>query len=97
MTAREFHLGDILSITTGRLLSPSGVDGVYRLLHFLTGDHERSPEVVEALKAQLPALADIVVPAESEVADWEGWLAGQAAVVGEWHLVVPLAEAARNG
>lgn len=35
----RFHVGDILSITTGRLLSPSGIDGVYHILNFMTGDN----------------------------------------------------------
>jgi hypothetical protein len=35
---RQFHLGDILSITTGRLVSPRHVDGVYDILNFMTGD-----------------------------------------------------------
>lgn len=34
MTARNFHLGDILSITTGRLVSRRHMEGVYDLLNF---------------------------------------------------------------
>ena len=32
METKEFHIGDILSITTGRLLSPEGVKGIYNIL-----------------------------------------------------------------
>lgn len=35
---QRFHLGDILSITTGRLVSPDHMDGVYKILNFMTGD-----------------------------------------------------------
>ena len=37
-TKRQFHLGDILSITTGCLLPPGGLDGVYAILKFMTRD-----------------------------------------------------------
>jgi len=33
-----FHIGDVLSITTGRLVSPSHMDGVCSILAFMTGD-----------------------------------------------------------
>lgn len=36
---REFHLGDILSITMGRLVSPRHIDGVYDILNYMTGDN----------------------------------------------------------
>lgn len=39
MSARDFHIGDILSITTGVLLSPRKMDGVYDILNFMTGDN----------------------------------------------------------
>lgn len=36
--ARDFHLGDILSITGERLVAPNGMDGVRAILEFMTGD-----------------------------------------------------------
>jgi hypothetical protein len=36
---REFHLGDVLSITTEMLVSPRHIGGVYEILNFLTGDN----------------------------------------------------------
>jgi hypothetical protein len=39
MTTQRFHLGDVLSITTGRLVSPRHIDGVYDILNFMTGDN----------------------------------------------------------
>lgn len=35
---KEFHLGDVLSMTTGRLLSPRGMEGIYDILGFMTGE-----------------------------------------------------------
>ena len=36
---KEFSLGDVLSITTGRLLSDCHMDGVYDILNWMTGDN----------------------------------------------------------
>lgn len=37
METREFHIGDILSITTEILVSPRGMEGVRDILGFMTG------------------------------------------------------------
>lgn len=36
--SRRFHIGDILFITTGRLTSPRGMDGIYDILGYMTDD-----------------------------------------------------------
>jgi hypothetical protein len=36
--SRRFHIGDILSITTGRLVSPRRMDGIYDILGYMTND-----------------------------------------------------------
>ncbi len=63
---KSFHLGDILSITTGRLVSLRHIDGVYDILNFMTGDNlfthqlpRASRECAPELKKQFPALAEI--------------------------------------
>lgn len=38
MTTKTFHLGDILTITTGRLVSPRHMEGVYDILNWMTGE-----------------------------------------------------------
>lgn len=38
MKTKIFHLGDVLSIITGSLLSPRHMKGVYDILNFMTGD-----------------------------------------------------------
>lgn len=35
---RKFHVGDILSVITGRLVSARGIEGVYDLLGYMTND-----------------------------------------------------------
>lgn len=36
MKTKEFHISDILSVTTDRLVSNRGMDGVYDILKFMT-------------------------------------------------------------
>jgi hypothetical protein len=66
---RDFHIGDILSITTDRLVSPEHIGGVYKILDWMTGEslmtHQlprASRECAPLLKAQHPDLSEIVVP-----------------------------------
>ena len=35
---KDFHIGDILSVTTGRLVSPRHIEGVYDILNWMTGE-----------------------------------------------------------
>lgn len=101
MTARSFHLGDILSVTTGCLVSPRHMDGIYDLLNFMTGDdlftHQlprASRECEPHLKAQHPDLADVEVPefpaSAAAKAAVEAWVAEQVVRFGEYHEVTPL-------
>jgi hypothetical protein len=98
---RTFHLGDILSITTGCLVSPSHMDGIYDILNWMTGEslmtHQLprvARECAKPLLAHNPDLAAIVPPesfgddAEAGVARW---LAEQVAIYGETREVAPLA------
>lgn len=62
---RNFHIGDILSITTGRLVSPRHMEGIYDILNFMTGERlftHQLPRVCReaepVLLAQHPQLAD---------------------------------------
>lgn len=85
---RDFDLGDILSVTTGKLVSPRHIAGVYDILNFMTGEslftHQLprvGREASPVLLAQHPQLADIdhssVGPGK-----WEAWLAEQVAKYG---------------
>lgn len=94
MTQR-FHLGDILSITTGYLVAPGHIGGVHKLLDFLTGDQlltHQLPAACEAMApvliTQFPELALIEAPAKFDDKEHvERWLAEQVAAHGEWHEV----------
>lgn len=62
----EFVLGDVLSVITGKLLSPSGMDGIYAILNYMTGETlftHQLPRAMEAcapvLKSAFPALAEV--------------------------------------
>lgn len=93
-----FHLGDVLSITTGRLVSPDLIAGVYRILDHMTGDELMThvlPRASEAcgpaLLAQHPQLAEIVPPERFDGKEHVfRWLAEQVAVYGERLEVAPL-------
>jgi hypothetical protein len=98
---RTFHIGDILTITTGKLVSPRHMDGVYDILNWMTGDslftHQLPrgmDECAPSLREQFPDLA-AVVPGE----DFGGseqrvmaWLDAQVAEHGETREVTPLHE-----
>ena len=51
---KNFHISDILTITDGRLVSFNGMDGVYDILNFMTGD--------DLFTHQLPRAMDICQP-----------------------------------
>jgi len=90
METREFHLGDILTITTGRLVSLRHMEGVYDILNFMTRDNlfthqlpRASEECKPYLLRQHPQLADIEVPELNE-SNCQQWLAEQVAKYGEY-------------
>jgi hypothetical protein len=97
---RQFHIGDILSVTTGRLVAPNHMQAIYELLDFMTGDsnftHQLprvSQECAPELLRQHPDLANVEVPDEfgepiGESVD--AWLAEQVATYGVWRDVAPL-------
>lgn len=86
---RDFHLGDILSVTTGRLVSPRLIEGVYDILNWMTGENlftHQLPrvgrEAAPVLLAMHPQLAEITgddVTGEN----WREWLADKVARFGE--------------
>jgi hypothetical protein len=102
--ARRFHIGDILSVTTGCLVSPEHMGGVYNILNWMTGDDLFTHQLPRAndecephLRIQHPDLAEVTAPdfstiprAEVEQAVAE-WLAKQVERFGEYRHVVPLA------
>ena len=52
----RFHIGDITSITTGKLLSPKRMEGIYNILNYLTGDNLYTHELPNASRFCKPYL-----------------------------------------
>lgn len=95
---KRFHLGELLCVTTDRLVSLDGIGGVYAILNWMTNDslytHQlpRASEECEPwLRRWFPWLNEIVVPAEQADAetkwDWRSWLNEQVAKYGAHHEV----------
>jgi len=96
MDTREFDLGDVLSVTTGKLVSPRHIQGVYDILDFLFSTNFWTHELPAAcaaarpvLIAQYPDLAG--VDATSVDADnWRDWLDQQKAALGATRMVTAI-------
>lgn len=96
--SETFHVGDLLTVTTDRLVSPTHMDGLYRLVGYMTGvPHftHQLPRGCDACKPSLlrqhPWLADVVVPEDfSTEESVMTWLANVASEHGEFHQVEPL-------
>jgi hypothetical protein len=84
---QTFHVGDILSITTGRLVSPDHIGGVYRILNHLTADNLMTHQLPRAmdecepyLRECFPDLAAIPEPdlhGEDDVRAWLRWIVSE--------------------
>lgn len=93
---KQFHIGDVLSITTGRLVSSRHIEGVYDILNYMTGDNlfthqlpRAAKQCKPALLVQHPRLAAVDV-AEITQENWQWWLDEQVALYGETLSVEPL-------
>ncbi len=95
---RHFHIGDILSVTADRFVSPNGVGALYEILNWMTGDNLLTHQLPRAgrecapeLLRQHPDLADVVFPDDfaDEAAVW-AWLDQQVRRYGETRPVAPL-------
>lgn len=82
MTDRLFHIGDILSVTTGRLVSRRHMAGVHDLLKHLTGDPLFTHQLGRAMDAaipwllqQHPQLAEVAPAGPLPARSAEEWLA----------------------
>lgn len=95
---RAFHLGDVLSVTTGRLVAPTGMDGVYNVLNYLTDDNLMTHQLPRAMDecaphvlAEHPDLADVQMPDEFDGPEHvKGWLAEQVERYGGARVLTPV-------
>lgn len=95
---RTFHLGDILTVATGRFCTPNGMDGIYDLCAWMTGDkpmtHQlprMSRECEPAIYEQHPDLRAITVPKFEGAADGMAWLGRMVEQYGERRTITPMA------
>jgi len=101
-TNKYFDLGDILSITTGRLVSPRHIDGVSAILNYMTSVKNYSHQLPRASDACMPALLEqhpqlrnVRVPSKKTTqtwqnAEWMAWLDRQKQIYGAQLPVKPL-------
>ena len=102
MKTKKFHLGDVLSITTGRLVSPRQMVGVHDILNFMTGDDlstHQLPRVGDECKPhlleQFPQLAEVSA-AGVNGKNCVAWLAKRVAKYGEELEVKPVPRGAHQ-
>ncbi len=95
---KQFHIGDVLSVTTGHLVSPRHMDGIYDILNFMTGDNlfthqlpRASDECKPHLLEQHPQLNDVDASGVTSE-NWQKWLDQQVARFGEKLSVRPIPE-----
>lgn len=96
MKTERFHLGDVLSMTTGKNLSPTDMDGVYRIAQHLAGGavwthqlgrvmRESRPHILAQFPFMEPVTGDDVTPENRE-----RWLDVMVETLGEWFDVAPM-------
>jgi hypothetical protein len=92
---KDFHIGDILSITDGRLVSPRHIEGVYDILGWMTGENlfthqlpRVAREAAPALLAMHPQLSSVSRDDAVDGTNMDEWLADKVARFGEF-LPVP--------
>lgn len=95
---KGFPLADILSVTTGRLLSHRHMDGIYDILGYMTGDTlftHQLPRANDACKPVLlqqhPQLEGVTPPDGLDAPDLMAWLANAEREYGETLPVHPVA------
>lgn len=98
-TTKAFHFGTVLTILTGRLLSPNGIDDVYDVLNFMTADNLMTHQLPEASETCRPYLQEQLdyIPI-MKVRSFEGmsaedvlrWRDSVSDMFDLWHEVAPL-------
>ncbi len=102
-TMKSFHLGDILTVTTGYLVAPRGVEAYYDILNYMTGDvvfTHQVPRVMDECKpfllSQFPQLANIDA-SQVNPDNWKAWLAELVEKHGKTFEVKPIPKTAHTG
>lgn len=98
---REFELGAVLTITEGSFVAQGGIEAIYDILNYMTGDSLFTHQLPRAaiacegpLLEQHPQLAGVKAPVwrEDVKAHVDEWVAEMKALYGDTLPVVPLVE-----
>lgn len=80
---KQFHISDVLTVTTGKLVSTRNMKGVYEILNFMTGDNlltHQLPRAIEECKpfllSQFPQIVEVTGD-EVTGDNWKEWLEQQ--------------------
>jgi len=100
LPVKGFHIGDLLSVVTERLVSPSHMDGVYAVVDWMTGVPHLTHQLLRAgdvckphLLRQHPWLAGITIPESiNDEAALRTFLEMVSARHGEYHEVQRIPE-----
>lgn len=94
---KRFHVGDVLSVTTGCLVSPTHMGGIYGILNYLTQGNlftHQLPRAMDECRPWLlrwhPEMAGVDASPVKDEATLKAWLAEQAARFGEWIELDPI-------
>ena len=71
---KMFHISDVLSVTTGFMVSSRSIEGVYDILNFLTGDDLYTHQLPRASHECEPWLATQFPKLMRSVPAMRGWL-----------------------
>lgn len=94
---RVFSLGQVLTITTGKMLCRQGVGGIYEILNYMTNDNLFTHQLPRAINEcapyllkQFPQLAGVDASPVKDEVSLERWLADVMARFGETLEVEPI-------
>lgn len=96
---RKFDISDVLCVTTGKMVSTRGMEGIYGILNYMTGDSLFTHQLPRAcrecgpvLRAQHPDLPNEANTPALSAETWQEWLQEQRDRFGDELEVVPLSE-----
>jgi hypothetical protein len=95
---KEFHIGDILTVTIDRMLSPRGVEGLYDILSFMSGAEVYTHQIPRIAKEAAPVLLHqhpqlaAIKGADITKDNYRAKLAGYITQFGEMLPVTPMTE-----
>ncbi len=95
MPSKKFHIGDLISVTTGYLVSPNHLGGVYSVVDHLFGREHFTHQLPDASRQATPLLLrqhpwlKAITPPDglNSKADVDAWLAPVIARYGKFHQV----------